>query len=282
MQCRAIARECCRWRDGVKFTHYKLGHVEGGTIVEVTLKGSAANVRLMDQSGFNNFKAGRRHRYHGGLITKSPARLRVPRSGTWHVTVDMQGLRGSVRSGIRVIPAEALKPLPPANEGSLRDVPSLVRNVTQERVPGVDEQDGQVFDVFISHTSEDKEDVVRPLATSLCEAGLRVWYDEFELRIGDSLRRKIDRGLANSRFGVVVLSRAFFGRGWPEYELDGLVSRTVAGEQVLLPVWHNVTKSEVMDYSPSLADRVARSTATHTVEEIAAEIVDVIQDPPQG
>ena len=266
----------------MKFTHYRLGHVGGGAVVEVTLKGSAANVRLMDQSGFNNFKAGRQHRYHGGLITRSPVRLRVPRSGSWHVTVDMQGLRGTGRSGIRVISAEALKPLPPVSEESLRNVPSLVRDVMQGRAPGVDEPEGQVFDVFISHTSWDKEDVVRPLATSLCEAGLSVWYDEFELRIGDSLRRKINRGLTNSRFGVAVLSRAFFGRGWPEYELDGLVTRTVAGEQVLLPIWHNVTKSEVMDYSPSLADRVARSTATHTVEEIAAAIVDVIQDPPKG
>ena len=78
---------------------------------------------------------------------------------------------------------------------------------------------------------------------------------------------------------MVILSRAFFGRGWPEYELDGLVTRAVSGEQVLLPIWHNVTKKEVISYSPSLADRVARSTATHTVEEIAAEIIGVIRNP---
>ena len=267
----------------MKFTHYKLGHVAGGAVVEVSLRGSAANVRLMDQSNFNNFKAGRQHRYHGGLIRRSPFRIRVPRSGTWHVTVDMQGLRGTVRSEIRVIPPEALKPLPPVNEASLRDVPSLVRNVALEQVPGVDAPDDRVFDVFISHTSEDKTDVVRPLATALRDAGLSVWYDEFELKIGDSLRRKIDKGLANSRFGVVVLSRAFFRTrlariraGWPR-DPHG-----IGGEQVLLPVWHNVTKHEVMEFSPSLADRVARSTATHTVEEIAAEIVDVIRNPPEG
>lgn len=266
----------------VKFTHYKLGHVRAGTVVEVTLQGSAANVRLMGQSDFNNYRAGRRHRCLGGLAKRSPIRLRVPRSGTWHVTVDMQGLRGTVRSGIRVIPAEALKPLPAINERSLRDLPSLVRNVAHEEAPGVEAGNVQVFDVFICHTSEDKTEVVRPLATALRDAGLSVWYDEFELRMGDSLRRKIDKGLSNSRFGVVVLSRDFFGRGWPEYELDGLVTRAVSGQQVLLPVWHDVTKREVMDYSPSLADRVARSTATHTVEEIAAEIIDVIRNPPRG
>ena len=266
----------------MKFIHHRLGHVAVGSVVEVTLQGNSANVRLMDQSNFTNYKAGRRHRYHGGLAKQSPVRLQVPHSGTWHVTVDMQGLRGTVRSGARVIAAETLKPLPAINEGSLRDIPSLVRNAAQEQVPDVEAPDEQVFDVFISHTSEDKDEVVRPLATALRGAGLSVWYDEFELRIGDSLRRKIDKGLASSRFGVVVLSRAFFGRGWPEYELDGLVTRTVSGEQVLLPVWHNVTKREVMDYSPPLADRVARSTATHTVEEIATEIVDVIRNPPEG
>jgi hypothetical protein len=131
----------------------------------------------------------------------------------------------------------------------------------------------------MAHASEDKDAVVRPLAVALQSAGLSVWYDEFELRIGDSLRRKIDKGLANSRFGVVVLSQAFFGRGWPEYELDGLVTRAISGEQILLPIWHNVSKQEVASYSPSLADRLARSTATHTVEEIAIEIIDVIRNP---
>ena len=266
----------------MNFTHYKLGHVPGGTVVEITLIGSAANVRLMDSSNFNNYKVGRRHKYHGGLVERSPFQLPVPRSGTWHVTVDMQGLRGSTQSSIRVIPAETLKPLPRINQAPLRNTPSLVRNVDLDEFPTDDAPELRVFDVFISHASEDKDDIVRPLATALDNAGLSVWFDEFELRIGDSLRRKIDAGLARSRFGVVILSRAFFGRGWPEYELDGLVTRTVSGGQILLPIWHDVTKREVMHYSPSLADRIARSTATHTVEEIAAEIVDVIRNPSRS
>jgi hypothetical protein len=120
---------------------------------------------------------------------------------------------------------------------------------------------------------------VRPLAVALKESGLSVWFDEFELKIGDSLRRKIDKGLVSSRFGIVVLSKAFFGRGWTEYELDGLVTRAISGEQILLPVWHGVTKKEVIDYSPSLADKLARNTTNYTVEEIAKEIYDVIKNP---
>jgi len=91
-------------------------------------------------------------------------------------------------------------------------------------------------------------------------------------RIGDSLRRKIDQGLARSAFGVVIFSVAFFAKGWPQYELDGIVTRSVAGEQNLLPIWHKVSKDEVRAQSPSLADKVARSTSAFTAQEIAEEI----------
>lgn len=133
------------------------------------------------------------------------------------------------------------------------------------------------YDVFISHASEDKEDVARPLAEALRENGLSVWYDEFELKIGDSLRRNIDKGIANSNFGVVVISRDFISKGWTNYELDGLITRAVNGEQTMLPVWHNITKREVISFSPSLADKLARSTTDFTVQEIAEEIADLIK-----
>jgi len=133
--------------------------------------------------------------------------------------------------------------------------------------------------VFVSHATEDKEELVRPLAGALEAEGLVVWYDETALRIGDSLRRKIDEGLAKSRFGVVVLSHAFFKKNWPQYELDGLVTREQAGTQMILPLWHNISKSELIAISPSLADKVALSTANYTIEEIAKAIAERIQQP---
>ena len=87
----------------MNFTHYALGHVESGSVVVVTLEGNAANVRLMDQLNFSNYKAGRQHRYHGGLAKESPVRLQVPHSGTWHVAVDLHGLGGSIRCNVQVI-----------------------------------------------------------------------------------------------------------------------------------------------------------------------------------
>ncbi|MGE5607804.1 MAG: DUF1883 domain-containing protein [Bacillota bacterium] len=256
----------------MNFTHYDLGYLNGGEVVEIVLSGNAANVRLMDSSNFSSYKAGRNHRYYGGYVTRSPARLSVPHSGHWHVAVDLGGYGGSVRTGIRVLPGA----LPAFREPSLASVPSLVRPLASDVPPGDDDGEAKQYDVFISHASEDKDELVRPLAHALQGHGLKVWYDEFELRIGDSLRRKIDKGLGASRFGVVVLSKSFFSKGWTNYELDGLVTRAVSGEQILLPIWHNVTRQEVISYSASLADKLARSTATHTVEEIAKEIAEVI------
>jgi len=104
-----------------------------------------------------------------------------------------------------------------------------------------------------------------------------VWLDEIQMKIGDSLRRKIDQGIRSSRFAAVIISADFLAKGWTQYELDGIVTMTVAGEQNLRPIWHNVTKGQVMAHSPSLADKVARSTSTHTVAEIAAEIAGVVR-----
>jgi len=257
----------------MKYQSYDLGQLRGGEIVEVTLRGNAANVKLMSSSDFSSYKSGRRHSYYGGHVTRSPYRVTVPSSGRWYVTVDLGGYSGSVSSSVNVLPGR----LPAARQPSLSTVPSLVQD--KEIPAGFGEEPiVRKYDVFISHASEDKDNVVRPLAHALQEKGLQVWYDEFELRIGDSLRQKIDKGLANSRFGIVVLSKNFIRKGWTNYELDGIITKAVSGQQVVLPIWHEITKQEVIDYSPSLADKLARNTATYTIEEIAEEIAEVINE----
>src|SRR4030095_6344380 len=95
-------------------------------------------------------------------------------------------------------------------------------------------------DLFVSHASEDKEGFVRPLVGALRSQGLRVWYDEFALKLGDSLRRSIDYGLAHSRFGFVVVSPSFLAKDWPQRELDGLVALELKGRKVILPIWHQI------------------------------------------
>lgn len=134
------------------------------------------------------------------------------------------------------------------------------------------------YDFFICHASEDKESFVRELATLLRTSGAEVWYDEFALKVGDSLRREIDRGLANSKFGVVILSESFFRKEWPQRELDGLVTLATQGQGRILPIWHKVSKDEVASYSPTLADRVALNTSLKSIEDIAKALMSFVQD----
>jgi len=157
---------------------------------------------------------------------------------------------------------------------SLASEPNLVR---EKRDLSEFKSDG-IYDVFISHASEDKEPFVKSLAVALADRGLKVWYDEFTLQIGDSLRRMIDRGIASSRIGLVVLSPSFVKKDWTNHELDGILARALVGQQRLLPIWHGISKQEVLDYSPSIADKVARSTTSYTVDEIAAEISTLLLD----
>jgi hypothetical protein len=143
------------------------------------------------------------------------------------------------------------------------------------------------WDVFVSYASEDKESFVRPLATALQGMGVSVWYDEFSLRLGDSLSRSIDRGLAGSRFGIVVISQNFIRKPWPEYELRGLVAREIGEDRVILPLWHGVTREAVLNFSPPLADKVALTTTGREAQDIAISLLreirpDLYRQHPRG
>lgn len=253
---------------------FDLGTLQRGSTVVVTLK-NQANVQLMTTSEYNNYKAGRRYRYHGGRVTRSPFRIVVPSAGHWVVAIDLGGQAGHISAGVAVeppprgfLPTARTAEANPASQIALRDDPVE---------PLGDALGGQTWDVFISHASEDKSIVARPLRDALTLRGVAVWLDEAEVRIGHSLRRKIDEGIRSSRFGVVIFSESFFRKGWTNHELDGLVTRTVSGEQSLLPIWHGLTAEQVRSFSPTLADKVAMSTSQFSIDEIAEQIADVIR-----
>jgi hypothetical protein len=135
------------------------------------------------------------------------------------------------------------------------------------------------WDVFVSHASEDKGTIAAPLVAALERRGLRVWYDEAVLRVGDSLRASIDNGLAKSRFGIVILSEHFFSKHWPQQELNGLASKEVNGTKVILPVWHEIDRDRIAEFSPMLADRLGTLTA-RGLEKVVQDLLLAIGHPP--
>lgn len=140
------------------------------------------------------------------------------------------------------------------------------------------------YDIFISYAHEDKDDFVSFLAKNLINAGFKVWYDEFSLKIGDSLSEKINYGLANSLKGIVILSKSFFKKDWTKRELRGLTARESDGKQIILPIWHNITKDEVVKFSPPLADIIAIDSnesinyIVNNIKEAFIQDVDFIQE----
>jgi hypothetical protein len=137
--------------------------------------------------------------------------------------------------------------------------------------------DTKDWDLFISHSFEDKETFVEPLANALSDLGVKVWYDKFALKLGDSLSRSIDEGLAKSKFGLVVISPSFIAKHWTEYELRGLTARELYGGKIILPIWHNVSIEDVLKFSPPLADKLSIKSDQNTQTQIALSIIEVIR-----
>lgn len=135
------------------------------------------------------------------------------------------------------------------------------------------------YDVFVSHAWEDKEDFVDEFVDELEKLNIKVWYDKKRIIFGDSMREKIDEGLRKSRFGIVVLSPNYIadGKYWTKSELNGLFQKESIGGKVLIPIWHKLTKKDVINYSPILADRLAMNTASFSPQEIAIEINNIIK-----
>ena len=134
------------------------------------------------------------------------------------------------------------------------------------------------YDVFVSHAWEDKESFVDEFVQCLCDRKIKVWYDKTQIKWGDSMRARIDAGLQKSKFGVVVLSPDYISEGkyWTKAELDGLFQLESVNGKMLLPIWHNLTKKQVMDFSPTFACKLAMTTAAMTADEIADELLKLL------
>jgi hypothetical protein len=148
--------------------------------------------------------------------------------------------------------------------------------------PAIDEA---VKDVFISHASEDKDEVARPLAVALQNRGVSVWFDELSIAWGQPIHRAIETGIANAMFGLVIISRKFMEKQWTKAELDGLYGRQMGeptGQGVILPVWHRVTADDVKQQLPMIAALKALNTGVSSIDEIADEVAKLVHASAGG
>lgn len=105
-----------------------------------------------------------------------------------------------------------------------------------------------------------------------------MWFDEIKIKVGQSIRQEIEKGIAHARFGVVILSPDFFAKQWTQAELDALFSKKMStGDNLILPIWHRITRDQVQEQSPLLAGILALNTSLNTLDEIADSIADVVR-----
>jgi len=130
---------------------------------------------------------------------------------------------------------------------------------------------------FLSYDSRDRDSIARPLALELSKRGVPVWFDEFELKIGDSLREKIETGLKECKRCVLIITPRFLANtGWTKREFDSIFTRELLDrKKVVLPIWVEVAQRAVYEYSPSLADKVALQWSSglgQVADALAAEV----------
>lgn len=250
---------------------YKLECRKKGELIEVTQLGTPVCFRLMDKTNLSLHNRGYRSVYYPLIPQKNPFVFPIPYDGEWFLVPDSLGRPARVSCKIKLLPPEV-----ETQDSFLQESSPIIQTGSNES--GKTNEFCSCYDVFISHASEDKKTVARPLFEKLSSAGLKVWYDESELKIGDSLRRKIDEGLNASKFWVVILSKDFFRKDWTKYEFDSIVTNALDSKTKIFPIWHNIGKTEVKNFSPNIADKLACSTASESIDSIVEKILQCINE----
>jgi TIR domain len=132
------------------------------------------------------------------------------------------------------------------------------------------------WDIFMSHASPDKP-YVRGLVKALREKGITVWFDDDCIAWGEPVRQAVKKGLNNSRYGIVVLSKAYLAdRKWTEHEFDGLFARERINSFIILPIWHGVDRDEIEQYDAALADRRGSISNTDDYGTIVESVLKLL------
>lgn len=134
-------------------------------------------------------------------------------------------------------------------------------------------------DAFLSHASEDSG-VARDIAAGLRQAGFGIWFDRFELKVGDRILDEIKKGLAQAAFGILLVSEPFLRKYWPQFETSVLQEGAIEGSKRLLPVWHQISKDQVKAHDITLAGIYALRTADG-IDTVVAGLAQAMVGPSQ-
>lgn len=132
---------------------------------------------------------------------------------------------------------------------------------------------------FISHDSRDKDEIVRELAEKLVSLNCPVWYDEYSLKMGDSLREKIEDGIKEVPYCILILSKKFLSNEkWAKSEFETIFIKEIYEKKnIIIPVWHGISENDLYNYCPKLLNRLG-GNSSEGIESLAKKIADILKN----
>lgn len=131
---------------------------------------------------------------------------------------------------------------------------------------------------FISHDSRDKEILVRKLAEKLVSLNCPVWYDEYSLKMGDNLREKIEDGIREAPYCILILSKNFLSNEkWAKSEFETIFMKELYEKKnIIIPIWHDISEDELYNYCPKLLNRLG-GKSSEGIDELAKKIASILK-----
>ena len=252
------------------FLLWDLKSLKAGQIVEINVA-TTVNLKLLTYTNFNLYKIGGRYRFFGGIAKQATETIVVPFDGDWVLVADLvepfENSFGNFRVNSVVVKA-------PANSSKIEE-----RELTNDSKQDSAEEVKEVYDVFLSHASEDYKHITEQLYKELTDLDLKVWIDRSnqDSLAANGLRQEIDSAIYGSKYSVIILSTSYMVKPWTNREFDGLCTMELARLQTLLYIWHNVSFYDVLKFSPPAANKFARETSKESAKEIATAINKIIK-----
>lgn len=264
----------------MNFKAFDMGNCKAGEIIEVILKGDGVNVSIMDSPNYFEYKNGRKHKYIGGHIEKSPYKVMLPYDAHWYVAIDFGGYPGEAKCAVRKLSGKLPK-LPNDKVGVMR-VSTSGGSVDEEDIKSefnldLDTSFGiKEFDFFIAYAKEQYKSIAQPLANAMAFRGKKICLEDFALEKGDNLTKVIQKGFIQAKRGIIIVSEEFAENGWLTYELDEILNLRKNDVNLVTPIWHHITKDEIINScGRAFLNTMEYNTMTRTINELIADFLNL-------
>ena len=258
----------------MKYLLYDLGLAKEGNAIEILL-GYAVNVRIMNEQNFRSFSKNSAHKFMGGYVERSPYKVTIPYDDHWYAIIEAGSFFSKIKSLVK------LKTDHMDGDGAIIISPTVCELSPRKSLAKVTSFSDAVvkrkLKAFVLHYFKDSNNLAVPLAQAFKKRGLPVNYADYVLEPGEDVEKLIKTGLSKHKFGIIVFTRSMIKAGWKQSDLD-YIKQTIIDEKLLFPVWHNVSKQQVSEFTPALEGLIDKNPETKEAPQIVDEIIGILMN----